>query len=187
MRRKKLLGLGMAVALMVVACGGGPTVEAAGSPLGNPIAVHGDWTIEVYNPDGTLDERHEFSNALTPSGSRALSMIMTGEREIVRWGVQLWGPLSTGPCDGSSGTCSLEEPALTVETTAEGSIRLAGSMIATHDGSIDTARTHLILCTREGESCPIVFDVFTWTDIDEKAVLEGQMIEVEVIISFTTG
>ena len=34
--------------------------------MGEGIKVHGRWTIEVRNPDGSLASRHEFQNDLYP-------------------------------------------------------------------------------------------------------------------------
>ncbi len=183
MRQKKLFGLGMAVALMVVACGGGPTVEAANSPLGNSIAVHGDWTIEVHNPDGSPHARHDFSNAMWATAHIALSRILTGEREIVRWGVEF--PFGSSPCDL---VCALTEPDLIVETSEDGAVRLSGSITATRDGTINAARSTLVLCTPQATSCGFLeFQILTSADVAEVAVLEGQLIEFEVLISFTDG
>ena len=41
------------------------------------IKVHGDWTLTVSNPDGSVDSIHEFRNKLT--GAFALMMLMRGE------------------------------------------------------------------------------------------------------------
>ena len=79
---RKIALLMTVLALVASACGtaremaqveelaaGAPTVaETAPAPDsadGEGIEVHGHWTIEVRNPDGSLDERYEFENALT--------------------------------------------------------------------------------------------------------------------------
>ena len=41
------------------------------------IKVHGDWTLTVSNPDGSVDSVHEFKNKLL--GGSALIMLMRGE------------------------------------------------------------------------------------------------------------
>ena len=68
------------VALLASACGPGTT--AAPEAPGESIGVHGSWTIEVLDPDGSLDERVEFDNALTDLGARRLSNIMAGTTDI---------------------------------------------------------------------------------------------------------
>jgi hypothetical protein len=46
------------------ACGQAP--EPAPEPMASDgIQVHGDWTVTVTNPDGTVDAVHEFENELT--------------------------------------------------------------------------------------------------------------------------
>ncbi|MEA3511148.1 MAG: hypothetical protein U9R51_06910 [Actinomycetota bacterium] len=42
------------------------------------IQVHGHWTIEVRNPDGSLDEHIEFDNALEADGARLLAELLAG-------------------------------------------------------------------------------------------------------------
>ena len=50
------------------------------------IKVHGDWTVTITNPDGTLDAVHEFDNALTPEGSYFLiSRLMGPYKNYKEW------------------------------------------------------------------------------------------------------
>ena len=42
------------------------------------IKVHGDWTVTITNPDGTLDAVHEFNNKLDEYGGRILAALLTG-------------------------------------------------------------------------------------------------------------
>ena len=42
------------------------------------IKVHGDWTVTITNPDGTLDAVHEFNNKLDAYGGRILGALLTG-------------------------------------------------------------------------------------------------------------
>ena len=67
--RVRAVGVVALMALVLASCGGA-TPEAAGPSEG--IQVHGDWTIDIYNPDGTLDEHVEISNALGPNGDAQL-------------------------------------------------------------------------------------------------------------------
>ena len=63
------------------------------------IQVHGDWTIAVHDPDGTLVERREFKNALTIHGEGLLLWLIAGEYWIDRneWRIKLRGePEFTG-------------------------------------------------------------------------------------------
>lgn len=58
------------LALATASCGGGAPM-ASGPSEG--IQIHGDWTIDVFNEDGSLADHVEFSNGLAPSGTRVLA------------------------------------------------------------------------------------------------------------------
>ena len=49
------------------------------------IKVHGDWTVTITNPDGTLDAVHEFDNALTTEGSFFLISRLMGQYKNYKW------------------------------------------------------------------------------------------------------
>lgn len=49
------------------------------------IEVHGHWTIEVKNPDGTLVTHREFENSLVPSGAELLASILMGAITEGNW------------------------------------------------------------------------------------------------------
>lgn len=71
------------------------------------IKVHGHWTIEVRNPDGSIDKHVEFENAICPTqtvtqstgfgpitstfpgGALVLSLVAGGHAEIGAWGIVL--------------------------------------------------------------------------------------------------
>jgi len=83
------------------------------------IQVHGYWSIEVHNPDGTLDKHVEFENSLchytpatgnivfgnyqagTPGGDWALTSILTGFFAAGGWSVQLGNAPLPSPAPGS--------------------------------------------------------------------------------------
>lgn len=52
------------------------------------IKVHGDWTVTVSNPDGSVDSVHEFKNSLHPVGTSLVTSILAGENEGM--GVKNW-------------------------------------------------------------------------------------------------
>jgi len=93
----------------------GAPVPAAASPAsaersrgGNHegITVHGHWTIEVKNPDGTVTARREFENAIKPTGMSYLASLLAGNNGpgglsiVLNGGTAVWAPpnfpLSTG-------------------------------------------------------------------------------------------
>jgi hypothetical protein len=74
------------------------------------IDVHGHWTIEVRDPDGTLVERREFENALGSFGDTAIIKILGRQFTLSVWGVTI----SSGdqPCgdDTQPAACAIFEP-----------------------------------------------------------------------------
>lgn len=78
--RTRLVALIGALALLAAACAGaGATPDASDEgALASGIGVQGDWTIEVYDPDGSLDESVEFTNALTDQGAEFLGLFAIG-------------------------------------------------------------------------------------------------------------
>jgi hypothetical protein len=94
--------------------------ESQGGPQ-EGIKVHGEWTIEVFDPDGKLAAHREFKNALLTSGADHLVKVLGRQNAIGAWRVS-FGELSTnatgtfigtlGPCllsNSSPIQCNLEE------------------------------------------------------------------------------
>lgn len=75
----------LAAALLVAASAG----SAQEKGKGEGIKVHGHWTIDVKNPDGTLASHHEFENALVQSGQSGLSAVLAHTATVVGWSVSL--------------------------------------------------------------------------------------------------
>ena len=65
-----------------------PYALPAGSPA-EGIKVHGQWTIEVRETDGTLVSRHEFENELTDCGAAILAGVLATVGDFGRWLVVL--------------------------------------------------------------------------------------------------
>jgi hypothetical protein len=59
------------------------------------IKVHGHWVIEVRNPDGTLAQRREFENSLSPLQSQ-LQSLLAGNSVVGGWEIVL-GYGGSGP------------------------------------------------------------------------------------------
>jgi hypothetical protein len=93
--------------------------QAPASGLNTGIKVHGHWTIDVLNHDGTLANRVEFENGLTLIGAEALPAILGRTMTPGAWAVGLGysntmnnpaidpGP---GPCNPGSLNISLYTP-----------------------------------------------------------------------------
>lgn len=63
------------VAVMLLVATSVPIAQERGTREG--IKVHGHWTIDIKNPDGSLASHHEFENALVQSGQTALSSVLS--------------------------------------------------------------------------------------------------------------
>jgi hypothetical protein len=136
-----------------------PMVASAPDSPAEGISVHGHWTIEVKNPDGTLAERREFDNALATDGSATLSMILARQKSITGWSIGLGGTLSPFLNDsgaqqqGSIVDSTWSTPdrsyfrTLTVNVPTSGEnmnrLVLSGTATAHQDGTITDVRTKL--------------------------------------------
>lgn len=159
------------------------------------ITVHGRWTIEVLNPDGTVVTRREFDNALV--SQQLLTLVLARQRSVGIWLVTFAGSLcpsiSTGGCAiGQLRGAPGSGQDLTATSTSAGLV-LTGSVMAARDGTIDGVGTANMLCsatTAPSSSCP--FDVTAVTPLTQAtlspgvSVSAGQFIRATVTISFGT-
>ena len=79
-----IIVMGLTVSCIQVVSPSGSTSEG--------IEVHGDWTITVSNPDGTVDSVHEFSNELaigSRGGNSLLTALLANQTSIDSWYIQL--------------------------------------------------------------------------------------------------
>jgi hypothetical protein len=175
------------------------------------IKVHGHWTFEIYNPDGSFDKKVEFENALTTVGGDFILNVLNGG--IVRnygWNITITGPTTVGPClDGSS---SSRECFITSETGTDTSAEfhnlthvielfpiteliLSGSFVATNgsNASIGNVQTDILSCSnpsvRTQTDCTGSGDVKNTILFTAKAlntavtVSTGQLVQITVKIS----
>jgi hypothetical protein len=88
-----------------------PAAPAAKAPrgTGEGIQIHGQWTIEVHNRDGSVAKHVEFENALDAnSGVFLLAGLLSGNLTPGPWQIQVYGDVS--PCMNAS-SCFLVPPA----------------------------------------------------------------------------
>lgn len=147
------------------------------------IKVHGAWTIEIHNPDGSLASRHEIQNALTPSGAQSLASILGGARNVGRgsWRVLVRG--LDNICQSSNVACSIGEdpqttPAngiLSVTIVDSGlAIRLHGSVTVVVDSRLTEVETYQF------------FNLFSARTLPQQIpVVAGQVVSISVVISFS--
>lgn len=67
-----------------------PAAQAPAKGAHEAIGIHGHWTIEVKNPNGTLAKHVEFENGLCiGTGDLVLSQLLTGGGAVGGWEVKL--------------------------------------------------------------------------------------------------
>lgn len=193
MRKQTALAMLM---LVMVACGGG--VPEAARP-GDTIAVHGDWTVDIYNADGSLDDHIEFENALVPEN--ALASLLASDVALAEWVVRLANEEPQGavsPCDlGTGASCWIFQntPPVTGDnyfgglgvTADAGALEISGSVVSLNDGGILSVET--LMQHPDGALTPFTRREFRGAagEVEPIQVETGQTVQVEVVISFTTG
>jgi hypothetical protein len=187
----KTAGLLAALGLLLTACGSSSSEPAAGG-LGDSIAVHGNWTIDVLNADGTPDASYRFENVFI--GAEPLSEILSMTKWARSWKLNIAGtvPLcDSGPVcsmvtlefDGSPGVATITRDSATNEVV------IAGSFTPDNPGDVSGVSGGVEICGLDvpPESfCGIyksfsnhIFDV-----PDRIPVAAGQLVQVEVRYSF---
>jgi hypothetical protein len=192
--------------------------EAAGKPSaeekpyggGNHegIKVHGHWTIDVRNPDGTLVTHREFENSLVPTNGNAVLLSLLA-RSSVAGGFQvgLSNPSGTGLC--GAGVCTISESSqsfsqgnssnLVVQASIFGNsnvvnqVNLIGSVFVISGGSIVSVNTVLFTCPASvsPQACAsgssALGSTFTQTTISPQpiSVAPRQIVQVTVNLSFS--
>jgi hypothetical protein len=171
------------------------------------IKVHGHWTIEVKNPDGTVVTHREFENSLYPSfGASFLAQVLGRQITPGAWYLTLDG--SVPPCSSPVGgtRCSIFETGFSITITsyvfqtlsstvgAAGSLILSGTAVAGQNGTIDTVGSHNFSCALgvslatclSGTVTPLTPYTFTSATLSPAVnVSPGQTIAVTVNISFS--
>lgn len=198
------LAFGLAVGSAAQTRGGGVPSEG--------IKVHGHWTIEVRNPDGSLSARHEFENGLAEFGQERLPLLLARSNTVGPWAISLTS--STPPCraggspilcllfepipnftpDGTSRFATLNLPSVPAAGPNANALVLSGSLTAAADGSIDDVATIMLVClpTKSPSECDRASAVagdgqrFSRRVLATPiAVVAGQMIQVTVVIRFS--
>lgn len=182
--------------------------KSSGDGKHEGIKVHGHWTIEVRNPDGTLVSHREFENSLLPSA--ALASILARQNSVGLWEVGL----NVGGTPPQTNNClaipclNIAEPGYffgsssnNLSVTASGnSLVLSGTITADQSGTISEVQTVGIGCpatVAPSAPCPAgtsTFNngtptgAFTFTQANLSQgipVSAGQIIAFTVNISFS--
>lgn len=176
---------------------------------GEGVTVHGDWRIDVLDPDGSLVSRTEFKNALNSDGALSLARLLGRVASVGEWRVQLLSPGTNGTlCNGSSGqpvSCFIAETSggnesnwfqgLTVTVPPRGDadedkMILQGTATVARDGDVAHVRTAFHRACNEGAppECDTSigsFQTFSTANLSQIPVQTGQSVMVTVTFSFS--
>jgi hypothetical protein len=208
-RRNKVSAAAFVAMLALVLGGSSAAPVAAETPQGGAqtegIKVHGQWTIDVLNPDGSLASHHEFRNALDSFGGLRLAEMLARLKSPGVWNIALWQVgTARKPCPSYfNGACVIGEvgstdpeaqfKTMTVSVPAsgpnQGKLVLSGTATVEADGDIYTVYTNRGYCPGNvaPASCAAYRDSnFTRKDFPSPiVVLAGQIVQVSVVISFS--
>jgi hypothetical protein len=171
------------------------------------IKVHGHWTLEIRNPDGSVASRHEVENELVVmvgGGNSLLAGLLANYYSDPIWTISLWGPNSTGPCLHESSPdmwpCRITESRAPFSGTEYsknlvlgmplvgpaplmrpvGTLQLSGSTVAAHDSSIVSMDSTWYVAAKNHHGS------FTMKALTPAIELRaGQIIQVKVVFSFS--
>ena len=192
----------------------GSTPSSHGGGQKEGLKVHGYWVIEVRNPNGRLVSRTEFENALASQRtlisvlSRTSTMGLWEVDLMSRASDSPWGTTAGGIFNGPNAgriTESGQGPnvyaTLTLSKNIDNSIVLSGNATAVQNGSIGRVATSVGSCESAftGACSYYAFSLqgslladaaydgatMTRTLIDPIPIVQGQIIQVKVVISFS--
>jgi hypothetical protein len=214
-RRYQANRLGLQITVSAVLCAvaviqAAAPGDARGGRTGRPtVAVHGHWTIDVRDADGTPTDRREFENELTPLGAFELASLLGGLQpaHVGPWAVRLFGTacgeniacnlvdarvfpngLPTHPIaimpngERVYGTLSVSRAG-----TSSATIVLAGGFSPTGSGSIVSVATSLPVCAQAADCAAQVPSRNNFTSktlASPIGVTNGQHVDLNVRLSF---
>jgi hypothetical protein len=182
----------LALTILLLALGTSTTALAqTGSAPNEGIKVHGHWTIDVLNRDGSLAAHYEFQNALANhlGASTFLNGVLSRTKRMGLWSITLSGGQNFfylaepgfPDRDVASQTLSVTVP---TSGTNAGKLVLSGSRSAPTAATIDGVQTVIEDCPLTG-ACPSDFG-FTQKSLPSSIpIAEGQIVQVTVVISFS--
>jgi len=146
-----------------------------GSHVG--IKVHGHWTIEVRNPDGTLVTHREFENSLGSDGGIVLAKCLVKNCFITQWQIAI---------DGSGGctpTCVINA----VATIIPHGLPNTGLLVLSGNQSFSAATLQRVSTVAVGalDGVPGTSFQVTSTAISPISVVNAQIVQATVVISFS--
>ncbi|MGV6852737.1 MAG: hypothetical protein ACWA5R_11260 [bacterium] len=179
---KKLLQIAM-IAMIAISS----TTQAADEG----IKVHGHWTFNIYNADGSFDRKVEFENALNPIvGPVPLLLMLSRNASMLDWVVTASGPSGSDPCadaNGNSIFCVIYE---TGASTVGDPYRFANMSVSLDNNNNPTNNpTKLILkgsmTTASGITNPQITSVATSIEYCVPATTSTCSVTNKVLSQFT--
>jgi hypothetical protein len=158
--------------------------SAAGKSAAGPregIKVHGHWTVEVRNADGSLASHTEFENALAQPGTTLLSEFLGRTSIPGNWLVFLTDGGQFGACNAPPSTtpmkCVISEPSdpgsanliqtntlivtsSPAATNRSAQLVLTGNVTAGLDSSVAVVETGLAHCKRTSTAIPTTCAIY---------------------------
>lgn len=204
------LSVASAVAVAFLAAGGLRVgAQAPANGTGGPkegITVHGRWTIDVRQPDGTLVTHREFENALTAQGAALIADVLSRTRVPGLWQMFLGDDACVGAGVGSE--CAIYENGVPINastnvfrtlTLSPPGLTLRGTATAGANGQISRVRTSFFACesTHQVSECAspatggtiaTSFGTFSVAVITPAIrVVPDQLIQASVTYTFAAG
>ena len=177
-----------------------PAAATSSDPRQEGVKVHGDWTLTVRNPDGTVAAVHEFKNALSigAGADQRLASLLGGEAVPGHWVIG-FGLTPSNGCGGVG--CFISEVPLSFSHSTNltksiatggldvGKLVLQGSVRMVNAASIILVITQLTTCagTTSPDTCAAAnYSEFTRRFLPQGIAVSGdQLVEVKVVISFS--
>ena len=180
-----------------VGCQSKPMVVSESGSESEGIKVHGDWTVEVTNPDGSLATRKQFSNHITEEGFGFLAALMTNDQSIVSRRINFLfdphiihnhpdGDLFCNDADSLYAPATIPNVSSVISADQKGSIWSAGCTV-----SLEGDATSTEIATIFGKVTLVGGDTLAnWVSISRQdllpriEVVDGQYISATVVYSF---
>jgi len=164
------------------------------SPPSNAVAnvgleVQGHWSIEVYDPDGSLVRVHEFDNHLTPEGGAFLARLLAAQTGLAGcpWRVSLNSGLVdiAQPCaEGAGASDNLEIALVPIRRTGREFFPPGLNLIGTHTFQEEATIQQVATTVTTDESGTDVVNPFTAHTIPGLSVSAGQTVRATVNLEF---
>ena len=158
--------------------------------FGEGIQVHGNWQLDILEPDGTLVRHIEVDNALQTQGEEALVGFVSGEKRAGEWLIWLAetaGNVTTNPtitCEDSSECWTVANVSTTLQT-GNSEMVLTSSVTMDVDGSLGHVATQVRSHDADTNTQQGNF-WFSGTDVGPFPVAAGQIVQTTVTITFSS-